>query len=142
MGLDQYAYSIEPTPQTSFNFVEDDYEPEKHHFASWRKHNRLQGWMELLWNEKGKPGLVESEADTELIGSSFNCIDLELNLNDLEGLKRIIVNKSLPETSGFFFGEDSYAEYEEWYKEEDHNFLEEAIRRLGKGHKVYYGSWW
>ena len=42
MGLDQEAYSRGKEDQSSFS-----------HY--WRKHNRLQGWMENLWEEKGRP---------------------------------------------------------------------------------------
>ena len=42
MGLDQNAYA-------------QNKNGEDEHLADWRKHNRLQGWMEDLWNEKGRP---------------------------------------------------------------------------------------
>ena len=144
MGLDQYAFSKRPKAQTSFKFISDEYEDEAEHFAEWRKHNRLQGWMEHLWQFKGCPGLSEENSGMGL-GSDFNCIDLELDLNDLEGLERVITNKALPETQGFFFGDDSYAEYENkgrGYKQVDMEFIKEAKKRIKSDHKIYYGSWW
>ena len=46
MGLDMYAYSV------AQGGAQDG---EKIEIAYWRKHNRLHGWMEELWNRKGKP---------------------------------------------------------------------------------------
>ena len=44
MGLDQYAYA-------STEIKSEDREE----LSYWRKHNRLQGWMEALWEDKGRP---------------------------------------------------------------------------------------
>ena len=95
MGLDQYAYS-KPSEDSE----------EQTELAYWRKHNRLQGWMEQLWEDKGRPNF-----DPKYHGGGigdFNCIPVELNLSDIEQLEAHIENKSLPETAGFFFGNDSY----------------------------------
>ena len=112
MGLDQYAYSVPPPSQREFDFtgdeaefhIDEDEETEKVDIMQWRKHNRLQGWMENLYYEKG--GTAEM----------FNCVEVELLREDLDALEDIVENKALPETQGFFFGDDSYADYEheEW----------------------------
>ena len=112
MGLDQYA------------FVEVD---EPLEFAYWRKHPNLQGWMENLWRKQNP----ESEED-------FNCINLYLTKENIEELESTILNNRLPETSGFFFGQDS----DEYYKEKDLEFISKAKEYLAKGYKIYYGSWW
>ena len=46
MGLDQYGYARPPRKRNS----EDDVQ-----IGEWRKHNRLQGWMQQLWESKGCP---------------------------------------------------------------------------------------
>ena len=89
MGLDQYAYAQEGE--------------EKEELAYWRKHNRLQGWMEELWQDKGRP--YDGELDENPMGD-FNCVPVELTLSDLEQLEAHIVHKQLPETGGFFFGNE------------------------------------
>ena len=43
MGLDQYAYAV----------AHEGAEQEQ--LTTWRKHNRLHGWMEQLWEDKGRP---------------------------------------------------------------------------------------
>ena len=115
MGLDQKAFIREDTP-----------------LIKWRKHNRLQGFMEELWREK-------TGSKTE-----FNLEDLELELEDIEKLEKAIYNKTLPVTKGFFFGEDSYkdGEYEEYYLEDDMTFIQQAKEALEAGKRVIYSSWW
>lgn len=129
MGLDQYASRRLPEEDSDGN-VE---------IAYWRKHNRLQGWMEDLWEDKGRPNF--SSADSQAMGD-FNCVEVEITLSDLEELEAHVDNKSLPETGGFFFGNDSYEEYEERYKETDLDFIKDAREAIANGQKVYYSSWW
>lgn len=118
MGLDQYAYS-------------EDSNGERTEIAYWRKHNRLQGWMENLYTDKG--GMEE-----------FNQVDLELTLEDLDMLESTMINKLLPETVGFFYGRDSYKDYEDQdgYKSDDEMFINKAREELNKGNKVIYFCWW
>ena len=113
MGLDQRAFIREDTP-----------------LIEWRKHNRLQGWMEDLWREK-----TASKGE-------FNLEDLELELEDIERLEQDIMNKKLPVTSGFFFGDDSYVDYEKWHLEDDLEFIKKAKEALSDGQRVLYSSWW
>jgi hypothetical protein len=125
MGLDQYAYAVKEdrTPeQTERGEGQEE-------ISYWRKHNRLQGWMRNLYHEKG--GQEE-----------FNCEDVILTLEDLDELEKAINDKELPETGGFFFGGDSYDEYEEFRKDEDMDFIEKARGVIANGEMVVYSSWW
>ena len=122
MGLDQYAYRREADEDEDGNIT----------IAEWRKHNRLHGWMENLYRDKGGDGGW----------NSFNCVELELTESDIEQLEAHITDKALPETEGFFFGGDSYEEYEEYHKNTDLEFIKEAYEALAEGKKVYYNSWW
>ena len=136
MGLDQYAYARPPRKRNG-----DDDEQ----ICDWRKHNRLQGWMEQLWNDKGRPNANEDNED-------FNCVELQLTESDLINLEDAVENFELPEASGFFWGTDSYfwhdendepfPENEYWYKQHDLNFIEEARKMLDKGYRIYYTSWY
>ena len=138
MGLDQYAYRRLPEETSEENIK----------LAYWRKHNRLQGWMEQLWEDKGRPNAPEEESPM----GSFNCVELEVTLSDLEQLEAHVENKSLPETGGFFFGDDSFSWEDEdgkpfedgdyYYKETDLNFIREAREAIADGQKVYYNCWW
>ena len=117
MGLDMFA------------FARNGEEEGGTEIAYWRKHNRLHGWMENLWLEKGGSG-------------EFNCVALELTTEDLDRLEEAINEKEMPETHGFFFGGDSYEGYEEWYKETDLEFIAKAREAIAEGKTVYYDSWW
>ena len=139
MGLDQYATARkgEPrkVPQTWTTTDADGNEEEvveyynewedSKELAYWRKHPNLQGWMEDLWIEKGNSG-------------EFNCVDLELTLGDLEALEESLDNEALPETAGFFFGENA----DDHYAEQDREFIREARSAIKQGYKVIYSSWW
>ena len=138
MGLDQYAYSKESHDS------EDSVE-----LAYWRKHNRLQGYMEKLWEAKGRPNYEPT--DNGGLGD-FNCVPVELNASDIEQLEASVHNKDLPETGGFFFGDDSFGWTDEdgnpfedgdyFHKETDLQFIKDAYKAIAQGKKVYYSSWW
>ena len=121
MGLDQYVY-------VSNNGKNDD---DSRDVFYWRKHNRLHGWMEILYRSEGG----EKE---------FNCIPVRLYEKDIELLEMVINNKMLPETGGFFFGNDSYEDYEGkyGYKDDDVKFIKLAKLELEQGNKLFYNSWW
>ena len=125
---------------------------EEQSLADWRKHNRLHGWMEELWEDKGRPYEGNLDDVENGFGSSFNCVPVELTLEDLDQLEKDINEKVLPETGGFFFGDDSFSwedddgkEFEGnnyYHKEKDLEFISLARKELKAGKKVYYNSWW
>ena len=135
MGLDQYGMARKGQPQKDeegYTFYEDEME-----LAYWRKHPNLQGWMENLWNEKGCPNSNPDTTDTGF-GSDFNCVDLELTLSDLDCLEQSLDESALPETAGFFFGENS----DDHYAEQDREFIVQARAAIKQGYTVIYSSWW
>ena len=123
MGLDQFAFAINNNG-------------EKEELAYWRKHPNLQGWMERLWENKGRPNLPEDHKEN-LLGD-FNCIPVELNSDDIDDFEDAVRGNSLPETGGFFFGENS----DDYYKEKDLEFIQKAREALDAGLTVEYNSWW
>jgi len=151
MGLDQWAYCRPPRKRNS---------DEDEHLEEWRKHNRLQGYMEQLWESKGCPVPATSydededeEDEDDWSSGGFNGIELQLTENDIEWLEEAIKNQELPETSGFFFGSDSYTWNEEgyaedeiqenyYYKQMDLQFVENAKEALKKKYRVYYNCSW
>jgi hypothetical protein len=127
MGLDQYATARKGEPQQDtegYTYYEDTME-----LAYWRKHPNLQGWMEELWYEKGCPNDG---------GDGFNCVDLELTLEDLDSLEESLDDEALPETAGFFFGGNA----DDHYAEADREFIVAARAAIKQGYTVVYSSWW
>lgn len=147
MGLDQYAYAAAKAGQYDEFYKSGEWDSETQEYVSttcskpaeiayWRKHPNLQGWMEELWHRKlADQGSSPEESDW---GSSFNGVELELTWDDLADLEQAILNGTLPETSGFFFGNDS----SEHYRNEDLAFITEARANIFLGFKVFYNSSW
>jgi hypothetical protein len=139
MGLDMYAYSANKAgAQTEYwdntHIIDGEVSStctKPKEIMYWRKHPNLHGWMENLWERKGRLG-AESDADT------FNGIELELTWEDLMELEYDIAHKALPSTAGFFFGDDS----DDYYKKQDQEFIKEAKADLLCGLKVFYNSSW
>ena len=131
MGLDMYAWRVKAEDAVGDFEVarteDGDGDSKVEELFYWRKHHDLHGWMERLYREKG--GTAES----------FNCIKVRLTKEDLERLAADIMANKLPETTGFFFGNnppdaDSMAE--------DLKFVGKALGAILQGDAVYYDSWW
>lgn len=138
MGLDQYAYRAHKANAKeewyesahwdgeAADFVNPDATIEKPvEIAYWRKHPNLQGWMEDLYRSR------EGDGD-------FNGDELELHLDDLIDLELAVKTKSLPTTTGFFFGSPS----DEHYYDEDLAFVAAARQAITDGYRVFYNSSW
>jgi hypothetical protein len=138
MGLDQYAYIAskqgardEWYEGAELNNLTNEFEnpnmSRPQEIAYWRKHPNLQGWMEMLYEQRG---------GTE----TFNGVELELTWEDIDRLEKDIKAGSVAElgTTGFFFGDPS----DEYYKEKDLQFCIDAKVELFLGRKVFYNSSW
>lgn len=138
MGLDQYAYVAARAGQNSEWWDGAELDPDTRDYqndkiikprelAYWRKHPNLQGWMEQLWQKK-------NPSDT----STFNGIELELTWQDIDELEKAVKKRKLPSTQGFFFGNDA----DQYYYNQDLEFIKNARAELFLGLKVFYNSSW
>lgn len=147
MGLDQYAYTAAKAGDYSRWWEGASVDPQSKDFvnpgmsrprelAYWRKHPNLQGWMERLWIEKGRPG----GSDPGERDYGFNGIEVQLTWSDIERLEQDILSGSMASlgTRGFFFGQES----DEYYREHDLAFCREARAQLFLGVPVFYNSSW
>jgi hypothetical protein len=125
MGLDMYAYAVSKADAISELEIAKDAEREELHY--WRKHHDLHGWMEKLYRDKG------GDAD------SFNCIPVELTVDDLDNLQQTLLDDNLPRTRGFFFG-DNPPDLETMRN--DLMFVQKCRIAIKEGKVVYYDSWW
>ena len=139
MGLDMYAYTASRAGQSAEWWANAQLDPDLGDFvntgvsrpveiAYWRKHPHLHGWMEQLWQGRSTPG-----PDTV-----FNGIELELFREDIDRLEQDIQDGLLPETRGFFFGDDA----SEHYRLQDLEFIKNARAELFLGLRVFYNSSW
>ena len=142
MGLDMYAYVASRKGQQSEFYETAEFDATSNEFvnntvskpvelAYWRKHPNLHGWMEQLWERKGKPDTGKTDVD-------FNGIELELTWDDLDELELAIRHGQLPDTSGFFFGKPA----DNHYYEQDLEFVNNAKAEVFLGLKVFYNSSW
>jgi hypothetical protein len=125
MGLDMFVWSVKSEDAVDEFKIKDDCDREE--IKYWRKHHDLHGWMERLYRDKG------GEAE------SFNCVKVRLHEHDLDLLEADIMTNNLPQTIGFFFGDnppdaDSIAD--------DLEFVKTAREVIADGGAVYYDSWW
>lgn len=129
MGLDMYAWSVAAEDVVDDNTIAEDEDGcrKTSELFYWRKHHDLHGWMERLYRSNG--GAAES----------FNCIPVRIYPEDLDALEKDLNAKMLPETTGFFFGnnppDDESMEY-------DLQFIAKAREAIADGFAVYYDSWW
>jgi hypothetical protein len=121
MGLDMFAQKTKADITAEVDFPE--VEAEELHY--WRKHPNLHGWMERLYRLKG--GAKET----------FNVVNLQLTLRDLDDLEAAVTARLLPTTTGFFFGESDGSEIAE-----DLTFVRKARQAIRDGYAVFYSSWW
>ena len=127
MGLDMYAYSLpkdDDRPCVDFDF-DDIGDEERRRLHYWRKHPNLHGWMAGRYYEKGG-----SDDD-------FNVNTVELTSADIDALERAILDDTLPQTTGFFFGETTGEE-----RDDDLEFIRKAREELGRGRTIAYYVWW
>jgi DNA polymerase/3'-5' exonuclease PolX len=82
--------------------------------------------MKKLYYKKGGTG-------------EFNCDYLILTLEDLEDLEKDVRENNLPNTEGFFFGNNSP---DNESIRNDIDFIYAAKRAIGDGLYVFYSSWW
>ena len=121
MGLDMYAGTLNRQPEKPVDFMAQD--SALLHY--WRKHPNLHGWMERLYREKGG-----TDRD-------FNCVTLQLTVEDLDRLEADLRKAALPDTTGFFFGESDGSE-----TEADLVSVAKAREAIAAGLTVFYTSWW
>jgi len=133
MGLDQNAYinatetsekDAEGRTWVSINSDRDFY---------WRKHSRLQEFMEKLWVEKTGESAIE-----------LNCSSLELNLDDIQALWEAVQNNFAEHEcqGGFFYGHQFQDDAVKHSREDDLAFIEAAKSAIKEGKQIVYSCWW
>ena len=134
MGLDQYLLvrdnRLADFPQV-YPLYQEKEETPYIELRRWRKHADLQGLMATIAQEKG----IVSHPD------EFNRVDLPLNGDDIQRTIMAIVEKQLPKTTGFFFGQ-SDIHYTPALHKYDIGTWTEAIAWADDGYEVIYNAWW
>ena len=139
----------------------------------WRKHSRLHNLMQTIWFCKKYEGtpvpkdekqvrntigdklyIPEDQEDraflyrglTASIGTvlpEFNCVNVQLDITDLQIIRNFVMNDDLPFCSdGMFWGHQFQEDAMKEYKNQDIEFCTKAIEWIKEGKEVYYSSWW
>ena len=139
----------------------------------WRKHSRLHNLMQTIWFCKKYEGtpvpkdekqvrntigdklyIPEDQEDraflyrglTASIGTvlpEFNCVNVQLDITDLQIIRNFVMNDDLPFCSdGMFWGHQFQEDAMREYKDQDLDFCAQAIEWIKEGKEVYYSSWW
>lgn len=129
MGLDMYAHAVkkEAWDGKEVDCAAPENKDHLETFQYWRKHHDLHGWMHHLYTTKG--GLDES----------FNLTTVRLTEDDLFRLADDLVGKSLPATTGFFFGNNPPNPESD---SEDLAFIVTCLRRIKNGEIILYSAWY
>lgn len=131
MGLDQYAYVRAQERKVKEASGEEYITVDCDHEFYWRKHSRLQEFMERLWRDKGN-------------SETFNCQHMDLNEEDLLLLQEAVGNGYADHfcTGGFFWGHQFQEEAVEEERENDTAFVTAALEAVRSGARVIYSCWW
>lgn len=139
MGLDQYAFSShEPLYEGDDGEGRKMLKPAVTTKFVWRKHSKLQEFMENLYFQYGyRDKAVRNDRD------EFNCNPMSLDEQAIETLESAVKNKKLPKCiGGFFYGEQFQDEAATDYLEQDLKFCSWAREELKAKKHVYYDCWW
>ena len=139
MGLDQHAH-LRGHKVNWEKYFNDDTEENSKVFV-WRKHARLQEFMNQMWH-KQTPN-----------SNSDNAMNLGFNAGDKPVLIDSDVVKELEEaikydysqyfcSDGFFWGQQFQEQSVKEYKKQDKEFLKEAKQAIKDGQPLEYECWW
>ena len=134
MGLDQNAFIGEITEKRTNPETGQEYDkkiPQESFY--WRKHARLQEFMEDRWVEKTGRTAVE-----------LNCEDMRLTEEDINLLEKAVLDGYTEHVSegGFFYGHQFQEEQMNDYREYDLQFVAKARKAIAEGTHVIYHCWW
>ena len=138
MGLDMYAYVAARAGQQDEYWEGGEFNKETGEFenpnvtkpieiAYWRKHPNLHGWFEQLYRERGGEGQFNGD-ELELFREDIDQLEHDLNVGTVKDIN----------ATGFFFGDPS----DDYYREQDLEFIKEARAQLFLGLRVFYNSSW
>ena len=113
----------------------------------WRKHARLQEFMNKLYMEKNKVDNKweeDRDADGQVWINPISWNSIELTEEDIDRLEKAIKNHYSGYfcDGGFFWGHEIQESQAEYYKEKDLEFIEFAKEALADGETVVYECSW
>ena len=145
MGLDAYAGFQEPQPENVEPINEEAlYETlQAGDEFYWRKHARLQEYMQKLWRIRKFGDEAKFWGGLRMDGQHDLAEVIFLDREDILDLQNKVENDNLPFCpDGFFWGQQFQEESMKEYKELDLKFCKQALKWLDEGKKVWYDCSW
>ena len=145
MGLDAYAGFQEPQPENVEPINEEAlYETlQAGDEFYWRKHARLQEYMQKLWRVRKFGDEAKFWGGLRMDGQHDLAEVIFLDREDILDLQKKVENDNLPFCpDGFFWGQQFQEESMKEYKELDLKFCKQALKWLDEGKKVWYDCSW
>ena len=150
MGLDQYAGTMR-TKTYEYKTPEGEKKVDEYQMAGpfeWRKHARLQEFMNTLYMERNKLNnkweQSEPDSDGQVWYNPISWNSIELKEKDINRLEEAIKNGYSDYfcEGGFYWGHEFQEEQRDYYKEKDLEFVEFAKEALADGETVVYECSW
>ncbi|MEK9699774.1 MAG: hypothetical protein VW270_28610 [Candidatus Poseidoniales archaeon] len=145
MGLDAYAGFQEPQPENVEPINQEVLSETLQHQDEfyWRKHARLQEYMQQLWRTREFGDDAKYMQGLRMDGKHDLAEIIFLEREDIVKLQELVENDSLPFCcDGFFWGQQFQEESCKEYKELDLKFCKQALQWLDEGKKVWYDCSW
>ena len=149
MGLDQYAGTMR-TKTYKYTTPDGENKEDKYQMAGpfeWRKHARLQEFMNNLYMEKNDFTSKWESDETpngERVWNPISWNQIELSSEDIDELEKAIKNQYRDYfcDGGFFWGHEIQEYQADYYKDKDLEFVEFAREALKDGETVIYECSW
>jgi hypothetical protein len=149
MGLDQYAGTMR-TKTYEYKTPEGDKKVDEYQMAGpfeWRKHARLQEFMNQLYMERYNVEHKWQEVEMDNEDTYWNPVSwnsLDLSEDDINELEKAINNQysSYFCDGGCFWGHEIQEYQADYYKEQDLEFVKFARKALADGETVIYECSW
>jgi hypothetical protein len=149
MGLDQYAGTMR-TKTYKYTTPDGENKEDKYQMAGpfeWRKHARLQEFMNNLYMERNDFTSKWESDETpngERVWNPISWHQIELSSEDIDELEKAINSQYSNYfcDGGFFWGHEIQEYQADYYKDKDLEFVEFAREALKDGETVIYECSW
>lgn len=151
MGLDQYAGTMR-TQTYEYKTPEGEKKVDEYQMAGpfqWRKHARLQEFMNTLYMERNNlknkwEEIAKNDESNETYWNPISWSEIKLKEKDIDRLEKAIRSNYIEYfcEGGFMWGHEVQEEQRNYYREQDLEFIEFAREALADGETVVYECSW
>jgi hypothetical protein len=151
MGLDQFA-GVKQTKRYEWKTPEGETKVDEYQMAGpfeWRKHARLQEFMNTLYMERNNienkwEEIAKDDGTDETYWNPISWNEIKLKHQDIDRLEKAIRSRYSEYfcEGGFMWGHEIQEEQRDYYREQDLEFVEFAREKLANDETVVYSCSW